>query len=612
MVTKTIIRHLQKTTNSTKQLESALVCSLAQQRNIDISQSPFLSSCLPVLDSERKIYNLVADYLHSKSIKLTITDLITIFNQLIPAATKKSFGAVYTPHEICDYIVKEVLKKRTSPPVVLDPSCGCGAFLLEYAEQTHKKFGISFAEIAQKYIYGVDVDTNALNQATKLLALQALLHGEIISEFKFKCADFLDPETIAQLKQESGNFDTIIGNPPYVRTHNMTDTMKASMAHWSVDGDFYMPFFEAGISTLKDDGCLAYITSNSYLQNKNGKKLKEFFASQNGEMRVLNFGASQLFDSAMTYVCVTLFDKKVKKSLLKYADVDSVEKLKKPNYCTHQLAAIIGDNSWQLSANVSAKISKIEATGKPLSSWLIRNGIATLRDNIFIFKPIGEDDDYYWREWNGKEYKIEKGVCVPIVRNNNLKTAVDVERYQEIAIYPYRISNKKAVILQEDELVWKYENAYEFLFECKNELDMRDKGRKEYAAWYAYGRTQGLLGFGKKLLLPTIVSTPVAVMCEDESYLFYGGIAIFSQKSGEDAELELRWLQKILLSDVFKWYIQMTSKRYSGGYYALAKGFIQKFGVADCGKDEMEWLIGEDNWDKVNSFLLEKYGVWLR
>lgn len=201
MVTKTIIRHLQKTTNSTKQLESALVCSLAQQRNIDISQSPFLSSCLPVLDSERKIYNLVADYLHSKSIKLTITDLITIFNQLIPAATKKSFGAVYTPHEICDYIVKEVLKKRTSPPVVLDSSCGCGAFLLTYAELAHKKFGISFAEIAQKYIHGVDVDTNALNQATKLLALQALLHGEIISEFKLKCADFLDPETIAQLKQ---------------------------------------------------------------------------------------------------------------------------------------------------------------------------------------------------------------------------------------------------------------------------------------------------------------------------------------------------------------------------------------------------------------------------
>lgn len=607
MITKPIIRHLTKITDSPKQLENALICTFAQQHKLSLSKLPFLCKDFCIHDS--KSYALVAAYLHSQALQLTITDLITIFDQLIPAATKKSFGAVYTPHPICNYIVKEGLKKRTSPPVALDPSCGCGAFLLEYAEQTHKKFGISFAEIAQKYIYGVDVDTNALSQAAKLLALQALLHGEIVPKFKLKCADFLNPETITWLKQESGGFDAVIGNPPYVRTNNMTDTMKASMAHWSVDGDFYMSFFEAGISTLKENGSLAYITSNSYLQNKNGKKLKKFFASQNGEMRVLNFGTSQLFDSAMTYVAITFFNKNTKKSLLKYADVDSVEKLKKPNYCTHQLAAIIGDNSWQLSANVSAKISKIEATGKPLSSWLIRNGIATLRDNIFIFKPIGEDDDYYWREWNGKEYKIEKGVCVPIVRNNNLKIDADVERYKEVAIYPYRISNKKDVILQEDEFVWKYENAYEFLFECKHELDMRDKGRREYAAWYAYGRTQGLLGFGKKLLLPAIVSTPVAVMCNDENCLFYGGVAIFSQKSGEDAELELRWLQKILLSDVFKWYVQMTSKRYSGGYYALAKGFIQNFGVVDCGRDEIEWLVRENDNEKVDAFLLERYGV---
>ena len=281
MITKPIIRHLTKITNSPKQLENALICTFAQQHKLSLSKLPFLCKDFCIHDS--KSYALVAAYLRSKSIKLTITDLITIFDHLIPAATKKSFGAVYTPHEICDYIVKEVLKKRTSPIVVLDPSCGCGAFLLEYAEQTHKKFGISFAEIAQKYIYGVDVDTNALNQATKLLALQALLHGEIISEFKLKCADFLDPETIAQLKQESGSFDTIIGNPPYVRTHNMTDTMKASMAHWSVDGDFYMPFFEAGISTLKEDGCLAYITSNSYLQNKTARSSKSSLPHKTGK-----------------------------------------------------------------------------------------------------------------------------------------------------------------------------------------------------------------------------------------------------------------------------------------------------------------------------------------
>lgn len=609
MTAKSAIRYLTKITNSSKQLESALVCCFAQQHNLDISQSPFLNSCLPVSYSEQKTYNLVVAYLLSRAIKLTITDMVVIFGHIIPTTQKKSFGAVYTPREICDYIVKEVLKNRTSPPVVLEPSCGCGAFLLAYAELAHKKFGISFAEIAKKYIYGVDVDTNALNQATKLLALQALLHGEIVSEFKLKCADFLNPETIAQLKQESGGFDTIIGNPPYVRSNNMTDAMKASMAHWHVDGDFYMPFFEASIRLLEDDGILAFISSNSYLKNKNAQKLKNFFALQNGEMRVLNFGISQLFDSAMTYVAVTIFDKNAKKSLLKYADVDSVEELKKPKYNTHPLTVIIGDNSWQLERNVSATISKIEAIGKPLGSWTIRYGLATLRNDVFFFAPICEDDDYYWREWNGKKYKIEKEICVPCVKANTLKNDTDLQQNKEVVIYPYNVNNNKAVVLPENEFVWKYECAYEFLYDCKHNLSMRDKVNREYPAWYAYGRTQGITGFGQKLILPTIASSPVTVLCEDKRMLFLDGTAVFPNMSGGDAVLELRWLQKILRSNVFRWYVEKTSKRYTGGFYALAKGFVEKFGVVECSKDEMAWLVGEDDNEKVNSFLFEQYGV---
>lgn len=129
MTAKSAIRYLTKITNSSKQLESALVCCFAQQHNLDISQSPFLNSCLPVSYSEQKTYNLVVAYLLSRAIKLTITDMVVIFGHLIPTTQKKSFGAVYTPREICDYIVKEVLKNRTSPPVVLEPSCGCGAFV---------------------------------------------------------------------------------------------------------------------------------------------------------------------------------------------------------------------------------------------------------------------------------------------------------------------------------------------------------------------------------------------------------------------------------------------------------------------------------------------------
>lgn len=56
-------------------------------------------------------------------------------------------------------------------------------------------------------------------------------------------------------------------------------------------------------------------------------------------------------------------------------------------------------------------------------------------------------------------------------------------------IYPYDENGSLVV-----ESVFQEMNplTYAFLAEHKNELSKRDKGKKQYAAWYAYGRTQAL------------------------------------------------------------------------------------------------------------------------
>ncbi len=46
----------------------------------------------------------------------------------------------------------------------------------------------------------------------------------------------------------------------------------------------------------------------------------------------------------------------------------------------------------------------------PLSNWKIRNGLATLKNDIYFFTPIDEDDIYYYRSYEGKTYKIEKSM----------------------------------------------------------------------------------------------------------------------------------------------------------------------------------------------------------
>ena len=107
--------------------------------------------------------------------------------------------------------------------------------------------------------------------------------------------------------------------------------------------------------------------------------------------------------------------------------------------------------------------------------------------------------------------------------------------------------------------------AYEYLLANRETLKKRDKGAREYEAWYAFGRTQALNISGYKLLFPYIADAPYFVISDNKDLLFYNGYALVS-----DDLRKLKIAQKILQSNVFWYYIKNSSKPYGGDYYALA------------------------------------------
>src|SRR5690606_32017395 len=94
---------------------------------------------------------------------------------------------------------------------------------------------------------------------------------------------------------------------------------------------------------------------------------------------------------------------------------------------------------WLLNDNaIIENIKRIENAGKPLGEkYKIRNGIATLSNNIYIFKPISEREEHFILEQNGKKYEIEKGICRDIIKPNILKHEHEIETVKEKLIYPY-------------------------------------------------------------------------------------------------------------------------------------------------------------------------------
>ncbi|MBP3856536.1 MAG: SAM-dependent DNA methyltransferase [Ruminiclostridium sp.] len=600
---KQLVNKLLKISDDVTSIEKALICSFAERIAVDTDKSQWLKSYLSSID-----YSIVDKVNQIIERKLTLNELIAIFEMLVPQSEKKEKGVVYTPEVITRYIVSHTLN-CDNIPTVLDPSCGCGAFLVMAAEYMHERYGIPYSEIISSYLYGVDIDSNAIDRIKSLLSLIVLMNGEEEKcSFNFICSDTLDKKTYDRLhKMQKNGFDCVVGNPPYVRNKNMSEDTKRHLTNWVSSSignvDLYIPFFEIGIKLLSDNGRLGYISPNSYLQGVNGRSLRKYLSDEQHQLEIIDFRDSQVFENVTSYTCITLIDKSVKTEAIKYFRLNETNTLENHTFSEYHYTDFPDGKPWRMREScIDEVIHKLESSGTPLSKWKIRNGLATLKNDIYFFSPIREDKTYYYRMYNEKEYKIEKNICIKVAKPNIIKSESELEQKMEIAIFPYIHSNDTCSLIKEDVFKSKYPETYKFLREYKYLLQERDKGHGNYPAWYAYGRTQGMNNFGKKLLIPYISGSPVAVLSEDPNVLFYCGYALIS-----DNTEELKILKVFLESEAFWYYIYHTSKPYSKGYMAFAKNYIINFTIPELSEKEKKYLLSSHDRKELDDFVWEKY-----
>lgn len=608
MNVKNTIRALSTYSNNASDIERMIVYAFIKKENIRYDNSNMLKDYVSKLDDTLR--DRAVEFFSKSDLVLSLDLIVELFEQIVPVGEKKERGIVYTPSEIKEYIISCVVKLNNAPTII-DPSCGCGAFLVTAAQYIHQQFNRNYCDIISQNIFGIDIDDNAISKAKLLLELLASANNEYgEKKFNFLCANALNPKNISKVRKwQPKGFDCVVGNPPYVRFRNMSDESKNFLKHWSSadtgNVDLYMPFFEVGLSLLKKGAVLSYITPNSYIQAVNGRKLRMFLASQNHPITIVDFRDAQIFKNVTSYTCITTIDSSVIDTMIKYVRINEEQTLDCHSYSEYQMSAFPDGAPWRMRKNdIDSVIQKLESAGKPLSKWKIRNGLATLKNDIYFFTPNKSDDKYYYRILDGIEYRIERSICIKVAKPNIIKNEQDLIDKIEIAIFPYKLKDNVFVVIGEDEMIAKYPCAYRFFVNNKDVLQQRDKGKADYPAWYAYGRTQGLNNFGKKLLIPYIAGEPIAVLSLEENILFYCGYALIS-----DDEQELRVLKCFLESDAFWYYIYHTSKPYSKGYMAFAKNYIINFSIPSISKDEIRYLLSNPPKEELNKWIWGKYGI---
>jgi hypothetical protein len=591
-------------------IDRLFVSTFIHINKISVNDNDFVKQyVIQIQDKDYGNLNQFIELIKKEYVDFGFETLINLFEFVISPADRIVNGAIYTPLDIRNFIVKETfatIRQNSCDVKIADIACGCGGFLYNAAIKLKQNTNKSYAEIFNNQIFGLDIQEYSIIRAKLLLSLLALNAGEDGNfNFNLHTGDALSFKWKNMINFFDG-FNIILGNPPYVCARNLDIQTRKKLNDFTVcksgNSDLYIPFFQIGIENLSRHGVLGFITMNTFFKSLNGRDLRAYLSENPISLKIIDFGAQQVFKSKNTYTCICLIQNTKQQSV----SFSSVEKelinqpikFKRLNY-----EILDNHKGWNLKDNDI--IAKIESTGTPfVKIYKIRNGIATLRNDIYIFKPLKEDDDYYYLQSDNDLFPIEKGICLDIVNSNKLSRPIALSELKEKAIFPYA-KKGQAKLLAKDFMIKKFPETYNYLSKNKEILAKRDKGYGNYEDWYAYGRTQSLERYKYKLFLPSYSDrTPSYILNTENNMLFYNGLAIIG-----DSKEELQIIKKILETRLFWYYIKMTSKPYSSNYYSLGGNYIKNFGVCNLTKGEIDYILTENNQDKLDIFFEKKYQI---
>lgn len=617
MIKKGILNQLIQTHDLTS-LEKHLIYSYLTNNKLSFDKNPILTSYFKNFEQNPGLY-FDTSSLNISSIK----ELENYLELIIPVGDRKFNGAFFTPDYIIDFIINEIQPKENDTN--LDPSCGCGAFLVGLTDYYKRTFNKPIKKIIKENIFGSDILEYNIHRAKLILTIYALQNGE-----QLKDSDFNLYHQDSLRTSWKTSFDNIVGNPPYVKFQDLTEDNRNYLAkHWTtVEGgtfNLYFAFFELGYKLLKPTGKLGYITPNNYFTSLAGEALRKYFLHQKCVTRIIDFSHKKVFD-AQTYTAITFLNKLQNEAITydRIKDGYSPELFLanangSPNYLEN-----LNVKKWRLlKTDEQQNIKTIETIGKPIGKLFdICVGIATLKDEIFFIDGSKQKNGCYIKTTDNGTFEIEKEIVKPVYKISDFRTQDEVEHNTRKIICPYNIKNGIAAAIPESDFKKKYPKCYAYFLSEKENLLARDKGKVTFEPFFVWGRTQGLTRKGKKILNPTFSQHPRFLLVDEEEGFFTNGYGLyfreqvsnglFSEIVNPITKLEnIDVVQKILNSVVMDYYVTKTSVAIEGGYPCYQKNFIEKFTIPELTQEEIETIRSLTNPQEIDEFLIDKYHLSL-
>ena len=209
-------------------------------------------------------------------------------------------GEVFTRPEVVAYMLDGARYCGKFESLVglraLEPSCGDGAFVLPLVDAWLSEKPDFDSADAESFLRACDISASNIGKLREVVKERLVAAGcarvranALLSKWLI-CGDFL-------LQEFEGEFDIVIGNPPYIRFDDISASKqkeyRALFPSFSERCDIYVPFFEKSLALLSDKGVFSFICTNRFTKSSYGKQLRRLIADKYHVALYLNMEHAQ-------------------------------------------------------------------------------------------------------------------------------------------------------------------------------------------------------------------------------------------------------------------------------------------------------------------------------
>lgn len=502
-------------------------------------------------------------------------------DHLALSADSNSRGAVFTRREVVDFILDLVGYTEDQPlhkKRLLEPSFGGGDFLLPIIERllsvwrAARPNGSALDELSYA-ICAVELHHDTFRNTHAAVVALLKRDGIDANTATALASLWLSQEDFLLVSVE-GEFDFVVGNPPYIRQELIPApllTEYRSRYQTMYDrADIYIPFIERSLSLLSDGGSLGFICADRWMKNRYGGPLRSFVSERFHLKAYVDMVDTPAFHSdVIAYPAITIISREApgttriayrpaidRATLTTLADLLCAQTLPKETGQVRELAKVTnGAEPWLLeSSDQMALIRRLESCFPLLEEvgCKVGIGVATGADKEFI----GDFD----------ALDVEPDRKLPLVTTKDIMSGEVKWRGQGV-INPFTDSGG---LVDLDE----YPRLRRYLEARRGVIGERHCAQKAPANWYrTIDRITPVLAKRPKLLIPDI---------KGDAHIVFEGGGLYPHHNlyyVTSDDWDLRALQALLLSAVTRLFIATYSTKMRGGFLRFQAQYLRRIRI---------------------------------